>query len=194
MSYHIYTTDGIILKRTTFGEANVLLYILTSDFGLIIASAQAARLSSSKLRPALQEFTSNSVSCVKGKNGWKVTNVTEKENFFYSCPKYCHKILFQTASLLLKMIPGESPHKEIFQIVKSGFEFLKTVDREDVQDFEILLVLRVLYNLGYVEDKSETIGFLKDNEKWDGAILMDVLKKKKQLVSVINKALKESHL
>ena len=194
MSYHIYTTDGIILKRTTFGEANILLYILTSDLGLIIASARSARLSSSKLRSALQEYTLISVSVVKGKNGWKITNVVEKESLFFDYPTYSHKVLSQIAFILLKMIPGESPHKEIFQTIKSSFEFLKLLPEKDISTFEIIVVLRILNQLGYVENDREVDLFLKDKEKWDNLILEKASQNRKIIISTINKALKESHL
>ena len=88
MPYHIYTTDGIILKRTIFGEANIILHVLTGDLGLITATAQAARLLQSKLRMGLQEYSHVSITCIKGKNGWKITNVMEKENFFFHSPLY----------------------------------------------------------------------------------------------------------
>src|SRR3954468_15203265 len=104
MSYHIYTTNGIILKRTPFGEANILLHILTEDFGLIMASARSARLSVSKLRTTLQEYSFVSVSCIKGKNGWKITNAVDKGNFYFEYPDYTHKVLAQISSVLLKMI------------------------------------------------------------------------------------------
>ena len=131
MSYHIYTTDGIILKRTPFGEANILLHILTEDLGLIMASARSARLSVSKLRPALQEYAYVSVSCIKGKNGWKITNVVEKGSFYFDMPEHSHKVLAQVVWVLLKMIQGESVHPEIFQTVKSGFEFLKSLSEKE---------------------------------------------------------------
>ncbi|MCX6702093.1 MAG: recombination protein O N-terminal domain-containing protein [Candidatus Zambryskibacteria bacterium] len=194
MSYHIYTTDGIILKRTTFGEANLLLYVLTADLGLIIASARSARLSSSKLRSVLQEYTYVSISCVRGKNGWKITNVVEKENFFFNYPVYSRKVLSQIVFVLLKMIPGESPHKEIFQTIKSGFEFLKSLPQEDISNFEILTVLRILSQLGYVENKKDTDIFLKDKEEWNKLIIEKVFQNKKNIILIINKALKESHL
>ena len=101
MSYHIYTTDGIILKRQVFGEANIFLYILTEDFGLIIGSARSARLSASKLRSALQEYQYISVSCIKGKNGWKITNALDKGSFYYNYPEHTHGVLAQVGSLLL---------------------------------------------------------------------------------------------
>ena len=194
MSYHIYTTDGIILKRTPFGEANILLHILTRELGLIIASAQSARLFASKLRPALQEYAYVSISCIKGKNGWKITNVIEKESFFFDYPIYTHKVLSQITSVLLQMITGESPNKDIFQTVRTGFEFLKTVLEKNISNFEILAILRILHQLGYVVNDSNTIVFLRDNEEWDMLLLEEVSRNKENIVGLINKALKESHL
>lgn len=194
MGYHIYTTDGIILKRTTFGEANVLLYILTSDLGLIIASARSARLAVSKLRPALQEYAFVSISCIKGKNGWKVTNVVEMSNFYFGSKDYQSRIFSQISSVLLKMIPGESPQKEIFQTVKSGFDFLLSLKEEESKSLEVLLVFRVLHQLGYVGDGRYTDSLLKNTKNWDIQTLEELNKNKKDVILLINKALKESQL
>ncbi len=193
MSYHIYTTEGIILKRSSFGEANLLLHILTHDLGLIIASARSARVSASKLRPALQEYTLVSLSCVKSKNGWKVTNVTETQSFYFDYPDHTHRVVAQIVSVVLKMIPGESNHPEVFDVVKTSFNFLKELDKEDVESFEILSVLRILFLLGYVAKTSVTEEFLADN-KWNKELLSSVLGKRHDLVKVLNEGLKASQL
>jgi DNA repair protein RecO len=194
MSYHIYTTNGIILKRTPFGEANLLLHVLTEDLGLIQAGARSARVSASKLRPALQEFEEVSLSCIKGKSGWKITNVVGKGNFFFEYPKEFHKVLAQIGAVLLQMIQGESPHKEIFHITKSGFDFLKRLNAQQISSFEILTVFRILYELGYIAKDTETEVFIVNNSLWSTELLSSVDQNKKMLVERINKALKESHL
>lgn len=192
MSYHIYTTDGIILKRTPFGEANILVHVLTSDLGLIMASARSARLYVSKLRPALQEYAYVSLSCIKGKGGWKITNVVSKGSFYFDYPKYTHKVMSQITFVLMQMIQGETPQKEVFEIVKKSFEFLKDVLEEDVSNFETLVVLRILNELGYVVKDSTTEVFL--NNEWNDGLLGKVKENKIAIVGVINKALKASHL
>ena len=198
MSYHIYTTDGIILKRTPIGEANAYFHILTEDFGLIIASAQAVRKSISKLRPALQEYTLVSVSCVKGKNGWKVTNVIEKNNFFFSTQTNGQRVVAQVVSVILKMIPGEAPHPEIFQTVRTGFVRLTDGSADEVENnisnIEILMVLRVLYHLGYVVSDNHTKEFLKNTEEWDDSVLNDISAQRREVITLINKALEASQL
>jgi DNA repair protein RecO len=200
MSYHIYTTDGIILKRTPFGEANILLHILTEDLGLIIASAQSARVSHSKLRPALQEYTYLSVSCVKGKNGWKVTNVIPKENFFFDYPQYVQKIVSQISTILVRMMPGEESHREVFSVVQSGFSYLKnhvnlTGSYEyGISNFECLIMLRILYFLGYISNEKQTEKFLMPILEWNESLLNEVSPVKSVLIEKINKGLKESQL
>jgi recombinational DNA repair protein (RecF pathway) len=194
MSYHIYTTDGIILKRTAFGEANVMLYVLTKDLGLIIASAKSARLSSSKLRPALQEFEEVSISCIKGKNGWKITNVISKGSFFFNYPVYAHKVMGQIVFVLLRTITGELPHPEIFETVITGLVFLKKVEEENISNFEALVVLRILYELGYVARSENTDFYLQDLTNWNEDLLDKMKEGRLSIVTVINKAIKESHL
>ena len=194
MSYHIYTTDGIILKRTPFGEANILLHVLTEEFGLIMTSARSARLSVSKLRPSLQEYEYVSLSCIKGKNGWKVTNVVGKQNFFFDHKPHAQKIVSQIAVFLMKMMPGESPQKEIFQTVRSGFESIKNLDEKEVSGLEMLLVLRILHQLGYVVKDTRTLVFLEDMSTWNSSELQKIIENKKEILELINGALKESHL
>lgn len=192
MSYHIYTTDGIILKRTPFGEANILVHILTSDLGLIMASARSARLYVSKLRPALQEYALVSVSCVKGKGGWKITNVVSRGSFYFGYPEYTHRVISQISFVLMQMIQGEIPQKEVYEIINSGFEYLKQVPENYISEFETLTVLRILNELGYVVRDLTTEKFL--NNEWNEKVLSEVRENKIAVVSVINKALKASHL
>ena len=194
MSYHIYTTDGIILKRTNFGEANVLIYVLTQELGLIIASARSARLSVSKLGSSLQEYSLVTVSCVKGKGGWKITNVSGKENFFFEMGHISRSVMAAVVSLVLQMIVGESPHPEIFNVIRDGLLYLKSVPDEDTSYVESLLVFRILYQLGYVGRSSETENFLTNQNLWNESLLQEMQIKKPIVIGAINKALQESQL
>ncbi len=194
MSYHIYSTDGIILKRTAFGEANALVHILTSDLGLIIASAQSARLSTSKLSSALTEYSLVSLSVIKAKRGWKVTDARAKENFYFDSHIFSKNMLARISAFLLQMMPGEEPHKEIFEIIYSGFYFLRTLSESDVQNFETVIVLRVLHHLGYVAKNVDTESFMADTTTWNETLLTDAFKNRTRLVGVINKGIQESHL
>ena len=194
MSYHIYTTEGIILKRQVFGEADILLHILTKEFGLIMASARSARLQASKLKGSLQEYQHISVSCVTGKNGWRITNVGDLGSYFFNYPEAHRRILAQISDLLMKMISGELTHPEVFETVDSGFEFLQNLPEKNLADFEALLVLRILYELGYVAKSEEIHIFIKNISDWRQELVELAGEKKTVIVGLINKAIKESHL
>ncbi len=194
MSYHIYSTEGIILKRIPQGEASATFYILTEKFGLIIASARSVRVMVSKLRPALQEFENINLSCIKGKNGWKVTNVVSLGSYFFESQDFAKKILAQISSFLMRTITGELPHPKIFETVKSGFEFLRTLNKKEVSNFEVLIMLRILFELGYVEKNPDIRIYLDDLTKWSTGLLEKIEENKLETIAIINKALKESHL
>ena len=190
----MYTTEGIVLKRNAFGEANVLFHILTYDLGLIIASAQSARLLSSKLRSSLQEYTHATVAVVKGKNGWKITNAIAKENFFFNYPEFSQKFVSQVSGVLVRMMPGEENNPDVFRVVLSGFKNLNNFQEKYISSFECLMMLRILYNLGYVSRDEQTEKFLVSGEEWGVVVLDEVILVKKYLIEKINKGLKESQL
>lgn len=72
----MYTTEGIILRRTDAGEADALFTIYTKDYGKIKALAQGVKKEGAKLRGHLEPFSLSSVSFVLGKNGERLTHTT----------------------------------------------------------------------------------------------------------------------
>ena len=72
----MYTTEGIILKRTDVGEADSLFTIYTKDFGKIRALAQGIKKEGAKLRGHLEPLNLSSISFVLGKNGERLTHAT----------------------------------------------------------------------------------------------------------------------
>lgn len=194
MSYHIYTSQGIVLKRTPFGEANILIHILTRDLGLIMASAQSARSPHSKLNGALSEFSVSSMSCIKGKNGWKITDARSSDNFYFSLKPQSQKILAQITSTLFSLMPGEENNQVLYDTVYSGFNFLKTLDGMYVQTFECILMLRILYHLGYVVRDSVTEELLSQPTEWNTHIMDVCSANQRAFVAIINKGLSASSL
>lgn len=195
MSYRIYTTEGIILKHANFGEANLVVWVLTRDLGLIIASVQAGRTVHSKLRPAIADYSLVRLSAVRGKNGWKATNAVAERNYFFDCSNEKNRhTLAQLSSAILRLMPGESQHSEIFDLTKSGFEHLISVPEYDLPLFESLFMLRFLHLLGYVAPDIRTKNFLEKKNEWNDGILKSVVHEKKEIILTINKALESSQL
>lgn len=193
MSYRIYTTKGIVLKKKTSGEQNSLLYVLTKDLGLIIASARSTRTTGSKLRGLLEEYSYGEFSLVKGKNGWRLTNASSEGNFYFESQEYSRKTVAQICSVLTKMIQGEVEQEDIYDCVIESFQFLTTAGKSDITLVETLTVLRIMNLLGYVEHKDGLTEIIKGSEITP-KILNEVFHNKIKIVGIINMAIKESQL
>lgn len=76
MLISVYTTEGIILKKTDSGEADALFTIYTKDFGKIRAVAQGVKKENAKLKGHLEPLSLSVVSFVLGKNTPRLTHAT----------------------------------------------------------------------------------------------------------------------
>ncbi len=165
MSYHIYTTKGIVLSERPIREADRIYTILTEDLGLIRATAIGVRKEVSKLRGNLEPFSLTSVSIVRGREYWRLTSA-----------EYIQKIssslsVARPLDLLGRLIQGEAPHPELFKAIE------ETILASNHQDkmFEVGLVSKILFHLGYLKESD-----------------MDL--NSESLIKAINNGIQASHL
>jgi len=183
MSHQIYLTEGIILKKRDFGEADRLFWIYTEKFGMIMASAKGVRLEKSKLRGNLDVFTYGEYAVISSKDFWRLVDAREKISAKLNHDSAEHtgliggqvKVFARTASLLVRMIKGEERNGEIWKQLKFLFLnlFKKNVEKKDLKDLEIRSTAAILKTLGYMEEAPSS---------GNG------------LISAINRAIKESML
>jgi len=194
MAYHVYTTRGFVLTSSPQGEADKFLKIFTEELGLINTTAKSARNVSSKLRSHLNSFSLINCSLVRGKNYWKITSASESQDFFSLFRLDSKKrVLFgRIFSILLLMLNGEEKNRELFAIVESCLEEIKTQDfsEEELDLIEIVVVSRILHNLGFLDSKSYSGGLFES--PINPSILEETRKSKRDLVLGINEALKAS--
>jgi len=189
MSHTIYTTDAIVIHSVSTGEADVTLWLLTAELGLVIARAQGARKGTAKMQGYLQTFSLLKVSLVRGKYIWRVTG-TE------SIQKYSEDFLYgdalsafaRIAVFLRRMTLIDTQNNlELFDIIKTakqGFAVLaknKGIDSRDIERIELKTVAKILISLGYIE-----IDLLSKIEKADIS--------QNDLAKVVNNAIANSHL
>ena len=196
MTYHIYTTDSIVLSYKPQREADRIYTILTRDLGLIRAIAHGVRKESSKLRAALEPYSFSSVSLVKGKALWRVTNATLSQNLriVLGEKKEVFKAFARALGLLSQLIIGEEKHREIHDDIEKVSRFVKNekLDDNNAEAIEILLVLKILYELGYASEEEVSKNVLKAYPSSN--VLEEIEASKKELVQIINHGLKVSHL
>jgi DNA repair protein RecO (recombination protein O) len=197
MSYHTHHTEALVIKGFSVGEDNRFFSLFTRELGLLRALAKSVRLERSKLRYHLQEYAFVRVSLVRGRDIWRVTGAGDSHNPYRELAGEPHKqlIVLQITALLSRLLQGEEIDASLFDLVSSGFSFLREVpmDAETVHTFECMLVLRILARLGYVGDDTEIHPFLQGAEL-SHAVLMALRPRQGQARFAINQALHESGL
>jgi len=193
--YQIYHTQGIVLSSKNIGEANKMLTVFTREMGLIRGIVQGVRLNKSKLRFALQDFSYADVDFVRGKDIWRITSATPITSFPMARTSKDSITLISHVCSLLERLCGEGEVDErIFDDFIQALYILDTenVDSSSREALELHLVLKIIYNLGYIENSEILNKYLVNS--FDKNEVVNLLKERQSIISRINKALSESQL
>lgn len=190
MAHNIYHTEGFILEKKDFKEADNLLFILTKDFGVIPVLALGLRRLPSKLRYQTVLFNHANVSLVKGREFWRLIAVEETDLSVALKAETKKVIYLQSLSLLRHLFQGEEDDQIVFNDFKQGLVFLaeKNLSQSACKNFECILVLRMLKLLGYLKDESSLRPFLVFSD-WSNEIIDAMADKQRLAVSLINSSL-----
>ncbi len=98
-------------------------------------------------------------------------------------------------SLLARLIHGEEKSNHLFAVIESWYRFISSDSGEkaDLKTAEVLIVLRILYVLGYFK-KSPALAAFAEETEISKEILSDFKKEQIHATKEINAALKETHL
>ncbi|MCK5285619.1 MAG: DNA repair protein RecO [Candidatus Pacebacteria bacterium] len=201
--YEIYNTEGIVLSSGDVGEANKFIYIFSEQFGLISATAQSVRQIKSKLRFGLQKFTISNFSLVRGKDIWRITNIEYKQNLYYEFYKDKNKLKTMISILVLikKLLAGEKYNERLYKIIRRSISFLKksSLSKEEISDFENIVLIRVLHNLGYFNEEKKIQGKdiykkIINTSSWDKKLLQEIRNFNGEIIKDINESLYNTHL
>ena len=192
--HHIYHTEGIILGSRNYGETGRYYSIFTKELGLIYASAQGVRKISSKLRFVLQDFAYIKVDLVQGKDFWRLTSAMKTNELEEITKQPKNLAVFSNIARLLKrLLAGIEPNPELFTDVMSGLLVLeKSKDEQELRNIEMIMVLRILNNLGYIGGSEEMQKLVKSPLEAD--LIYEISEQRSKVLSLINKTLKETHL
>jgi DNA repair protein RecO (recombination protein O) len=189
-------TQGIVIKRMNFGEADRILTILTERFGKVRAIAKGVRKSKSKLAGSLEPFMSLDMQLHEGKTFFIVTGAEISEEF-----SHIHNDLekisrcFYIGELLDSFI--EEDHKTI-QVFELFLEALRSVENGGGNFWLRVFELKLIESAGFRPQFYECVHCgqkLKEDENfWDsiegGVICRDCQKKFQHGRKVSNNLLK----
>lgn len=192
--HHIYHTQGIILGSRNFKEAGKYYHIFTRDLGLVYAEAEGVRKLASKLRYVLSDYSYVNLDLIQRKNIWRITNAS-KTNELEALPKdfLKLKIYGNISRLLIRLIPEQEKNTKLFEEVINGLSVLEQNDNiKELPNLEIVLVLRILHNLGYIN--GEEIFKELIHSPFEKELIGEIAKNKLEVIKEINKALRETQL
>lgn len=195
--YHLYHTPALVLASSPQGEGSKLMTLFTREFGVVVAAARSVREERSKLRYGLQDFSYSEVTLVRGKEFWRLTNAVLAENLhtlFRAAPEAV-RMFGRVFRLLERLLAGEEKNGRLFDAVREGIWFVKErPSAQSTEGVEVILVLRILYLLGYLAPRGEFNAFLHECTRWDEDIIADALLCKSVAIAEINHSLQQSQL
>jgi DNA repair protein RecO len=199
LSYHLYHTLGFVLKSFPRGEGNQSFALFTRELGLVQASATSVREERSKLRYGLQECSLSELTLVRGKESWRITGASLLESVchtFSSSPVHL-QMFARVFRLLLRLLAGEEKNERLFDTLVEACTYAGERHAQNAKahaDIEVVLVLRILYLLGYLAPRNEFRTVLSDSSKWSDSLLSDTRMFRTLALRDINQSLKASQL
>lgn len=195
--HKLHVTEGVVLMKRPVGEANIRVWVLTEQLGLVVVSAKSARIERSKLRFGLEPFTQGTFSLVRGRYEWKLTGVTHiSQKFSVHVAAARRAAAGRVVKLLLRLVQGEEPLPALYVTVAEGLEALLSPPQDtelSVELLEIMLVLRVLSQLGYLPQSQELDAFVK-GDLFSLELAAAAARSRSTLIRAINTSLESTGL
>ncbi|MDI9355141.1 MAG: hypothetical protein QM532_03010 [Cyanobium sp. MAG06] len=141
MAIDKYTTIAFIIKHYPDGEDNVMIKLYTKDFGLIFAKSQSLR-KSIKLRGHLLENRISMITVVKGKEYFRIAGAVEINSD--------REITRYITESINRFIHGQEENKDLFSDMEKCLLFCRENKYLNI-DMKILILLNLLYKLGYFD-------------------------------------------
>ncbi len=194
--YTKHHTKALVLNSYDSGEADKVYALLTPDFGKVYAKAHGVREHKARHKGALQAMSEAHVSLVRGKNGWRITNVTAERSLWSALATDRTKlsVLIRVLKLVRRLVPGEGHAEKVFSIISTFADSLIRTNRaRDVQSAETLTVLRLFATLGYLKHNERFTAFLSSDELSNDT-LTAFAPHRKEAVAALNESLEATQL
>lgn len=195
--YSKHHTKAIVLGAYNVGEASRTYRLFTADMGVVFARCQSSREGRSRHRYGLQFSSVSDVSLVRSRDGWRITNVTPVSSIFFEHEDRQKRMLaIRVLHLVRRLIVDEEQGSVLFDLVWDGLSALAgpEVTQDNIASFEVLLVLRILHELGYVQGDSAYTQHLSPPYHFSSEHISLFAPTHRRALIEINRALEASHL
>ncbi len=148
MKSHSYTSEGIVLARRTFGEADRILVLYTKNFGRISLIAKGVRRPKSRKRGHIEVFNLVRFQAIAGR-GLDLMTEAEVIEDFKEIRKNLKRIslAYYFAEVIGRITHENEPNEELFDFILDHLESLKSVN--GLKGLRMDFVRKLLVLMGY---------------------------------------------
>lgn len=177
----VFTTEGIIVKRSNFGEADRILTVVTPFKGKIRIIAKGVRKITSRRGGNVELLNRVRLQIFQG-TGMKILTEAESLDTF---PKIKSDLMLSTyASHILELterfLPEEQTNPQVYALLLTALTLLEKNPRQIfIRAFEVkLLVLMGFWSIGQIEVKGEVKEILGKLQiaNWEAISEMEISK------------------
>jgi DNA repair protein RecO (recombination protein O) len=180
MNQRSYSSEGIVLSRKNYGEADRILIIVSKDFGKLSLLAKGIRKIKSKKRGHLEIFSKIKFSAVRG-NGMDIITEAETIDDFSLVRTNLNKIslAYYFCEVVSKITREDSHLSSIYNLLSNALNNLESESELKKLRFK------------FIHDLLSDMGYWPEGEKIIDAdiVLDDILERKINSVRVGKKVL-----
>ena len=136
-----YRTQGIIIRRSDFGESSLILNVYTKDYGKIEAVARSARKPKGKLKGHLELFLLSDFIFAYGKSIDRIANSFSLEN--YENVKNNLNISFGAyyiSELTDRVTENGYKNERMYYLFKETMDFLNSLCPDDALKYYLAII------------------------------------------------------
>ncbi|MCK5476063.1 MAG: DNA repair protein RecO [Candidatus Pacebacteria bacterium] len=136
-----YRTQGIIIRRSNFGESSLILNVYTKDYGKIEAVARSARKPKGKLKGHLELFLLSDFIFAYGKSIDRIANSFSLEN--YENVKNNLNISFGAyyiSELTDRVTENGYKNERMYYLFKETMDFLNSLCVDDALKYYLAII------------------------------------------------------
>ena len=180
MKQHTYTSEGIVLSRKNYGEADRILIVFSKNYGKLSLLAKGIRKIKSKKRGHLEIFSRIKFSAVNG-SGMDIMTEAVTLNDFAGVRVNLNKIslAYYFCEVVNKITHEDGNPSKIYLLLSNSLEKLET--ETELKKLRLEFIYKILTEMGYWPEGEKIVDA--------DIVLDDVLERKINSVRVGKKVL-----
>lgn len=154
-----YKTDGVVIRRVNYWEADRLITIFTKRHGKIIVLAKGIRKIRSRKAPHLELFNQVSLYLASGKN-FEIVTESQTINSFPLIRTQLDRLAYayRIIEIIDRLCPEREIFTDIFHLLLDVFRLLNEEKQKNLKYLTEQYIVKFLWKLGYLPKDKLILG------------------------------------